>query len=192
MPTRRRGHILEAAVLAATWTELAEHGYQALTIGAVAERAGTSKAVIYRRWRDRADLVTAALRERLPGPAEIPDTGTLRDDLYALLTMIANRQPDNDTIWGLLAETARSPGRLSEVHRLLSVVEEHGPITALLRRALHRQEIDRMPPPRIVSLPIDLMRNELLITGRIPDEAIAAVIDDIVLPLIGSKKPSRR
>ena len=52
--TRRRGATLERALLDAAWEELQESGYARLTMERVADRAGTSRAVIYRRWRNRA------------------------------------------------------------------------------------------------------------------------------------------
>lgn len=83
---RRRGDVLESALLEAAWEELAEHGYDALTIDAVATRAGTSRPVVYRRWAGKRELVLAAIahlgaQEHRP-PA---DTGSLRGDLIALL-----------------------------------------------------------------------------------------------------------
>jgi len=48
--TRRRGAELEAALLDAAWDELQAVGYAGLTMEAVADRAGTSRAVLYRRW----------------------------------------------------------------------------------------------------------------------------------------------
>src|ERR671937_754114 len=62
--TRRRGAALEAAILDATWTELAAVGYERLSMEGVAARAGTSKAVLYRRWPNRADLLALLRRAR--------------------------------------------------------------------------------------------------------------------------------
>src|ERR1700683_2914301 len=80
--TRRRGATLEHALLDAAWQELQESGYSKLTMERVAERAGTSRAVIYRRWRNRAELVVAAMRYHQPlYSGAIQDTGTLRGDV---------------------------------------------------------------------------------------------------------------
>src|ERR1700678_947664 len=77
--TRRRGAMLEHALLDAAWQELQESGYAKLTMERVADRAGTSRAVIYRRWRNRPELVIAAMRHRQPVLSrQVPDTGTLR------------------------------------------------------------------------------------------------------------------
>src|SRR5580658_8726409 len=64
--TRRRGAALEHALLDAAWAELQDVGYAALTIEAVADRAGTSRAVLYRRWRNRPELVIAAMCRHRP------------------------------------------------------------------------------------------------------------------------------
>ena len=83
---RRRGQELENALLAAAWDELNEHGYDALTIDAVAARAGTSRPVLYRRWPGKHELVRAAIGYGVAlDRAAPPDTGTLRDDVLALL-----------------------------------------------------------------------------------------------------------
>src|SRR5580658_5732141 len=80
--TRRRGEALEAALLDAAWDELQLAGYQALTMEAVADRAGTSRAVLYRRWPKKAELVVAALRRHRPIlSGDVPDTGSLRGDV---------------------------------------------------------------------------------------------------------------
>ena len=58
---RRRGAELEQALLEATWAELTEVGYGALTFNAVAQRAGTSRTVVYRRWPTKRELTEATI-----------------------------------------------------------------------------------------------------------------------------------
>src|ERR1044072_9456488 len=81
---RRRGSELEDALLDAAWSEVTERGYGALTFYAVAQRAGTTRPVVYRRWGTKPELVRAALahvgrRDPMPDP----DTGSLRGGLAA-------------------------------------------------------------------------------------------------------------
>src|ERR1700684_2389575 len=83
---RRRGEELEAALLEAAWAELVEVGFGKLTMESVAARAKTGVAVLYRRWPRKDDLVIAATAS--PGrltPGDIPDSGSLRGDMLALL-----------------------------------------------------------------------------------------------------------
>src|ERR1700722_2444120 len=90
--TRRRGATLEHALLDAAWEELQASGYSKLTMERVAERAGTSRAVIYRRWRSRVELVIAAMRYQQPVVAGSSlDTGSLRGDVLALLRRVSAR-----------------------------------------------------------------------------------------------------
>ncbi len=79
-PGRPRDATVEARVLEATQDVLIEVGFDQLTIDAVAERCGMSRATIYRRWNDKTELVVDAVTELLPSPA-VPDTGDLRTDL---------------------------------------------------------------------------------------------------------------
>src|ERR1700731_2165758 len=81
----------EAELLAVTLRRLQEHGYDRLTLDAVATTARASKATVYRRWPPRAELVLAAFIEGLR-PAEVPpDTGTLRGDLLESRELICRR-----------------------------------------------------------------------------------------------------
>ena len=107
---RRRGPSLEAALLDAAWDELHIVGYAALTMDGVAARAGTSKAVLYRRWQNRGELILATLHMRRPMVSgEVPDTGNLRGDVIALLRRASAgiSEIGTETIFGLLDELAR-------------------------------------------------------------------------------------
>lgn len=73
---RPRDARLDAALQAATLELLAERGYDALSIKAVAERAGTTTAAVYRRWSSKAELVLHAVF-RIEGPDVVADTGDI-------------------------------------------------------------------------------------------------------------------
>jgi AcrR family transcriptional regulator len=182
--TRRRGAALEDAILAAAWDELAEVGYAELTMEGVAARAGTSKAVLYRRWPNRARLMIAAMRQRVtPLSAEVPDTGELRGDLLALLRRAAGRyrEFDPDLLHGLLAEL---PDVQTEI-----VGTNPDTVMTVLRRAAGRREIDLAGvTPRIARLPLDLVRHEIAATHAVvPDAVLVEIVDDIVLPLLAAR-----
>jgi AcrR family transcriptional regulator len=105
--TRRRGAALETALLDAAWAELQEVGDAGLTMEAVADRASTSRAVIYRRWPSRHKLIIAALAHQQPiGRGRIPDTGSLREDVLRIMQRAARRISDigPSTVTGLLSD----------------------------------------------------------------------------------------
>src|ERR1700744_4374908 len=84
--TRRRGATLEAAILDAAWNVLETDGWGGFTFAGVAERAHSSKPVLYRRWRNREELLRATLRRRGEiTPADVPDTGSPRGDVIPKL-----------------------------------------------------------------------------------------------------------
>ncbi|WP_329333889.1 TetR/AcrR family transcriptional regulator [Streptomyces sp. NBC_00663] len=81
---RRRGAVLERAILDAALDQLSTVGWKGLTMEGVAAGAQTGKAAVYRRWPSKEDLVADALKAGLPLIDEAPDLGGLREDLLAL------------------------------------------------------------------------------------------------------------
>jgi AcrR family transcriptional regulator len=185
---RRRGKALEDALLRAAWDELAEAGYSALTMERVAVRAGTSRAVLYRRWPGKPDLVIAAIRHhRDTDPLPIPDTGGLRGDLIELLRRVTGRRVELATVisaqlGGLFAEAGTTPAELREL-----VLGGARPWSRrVYEQAAERGELapDRIPD-HVLNMPFDLLRHDMLMTFEpVPDERITAIVDDLFLPLI--------
>ena len=185
--TRRRGEALEAALLDAAWDELQAAGYAGLTMEAVADRAGTSRAVLYRRWRNRPELVVAAMRRHRPMlSGEIPDTGSLRGDVLALLGRMSARLTEigPDTVYGLLGDYL-THGELFESLQGQVLQVSTGVMATILTRAADRGEARRDVNPRIATLPTDLFRNELFRTRTPPSEHIRTeIVDEVFLPLV--------
>ncbi|CAL9604871.1 TetR/AcrR family transcriptional regulator [Streptomyces griseomycini] len=82
--SRRRGAVLERAILDAALEQLSTVGWNGLTMEGVAAGAQTGKAAVYRRWPSKEDLVADALRAGLPRFDAAPDLGGVREDLLAL------------------------------------------------------------------------------------------------------------
>lgn len=83
-PGRPRSARADRAILKATIELLVETGYGGMSVEAVAARAQVGKATIYRRWQSKKALVAEALRQ-LTDDVRMPDTGSTREDLIALL-----------------------------------------------------------------------------------------------------------
>ncbi|WP_369216565.1 TetR/AcrR family transcriptional regulator [Streptomyces flavofungini] len=81
---RRRGPVLEQAILDAALEQLSTVGWGGLTMEGVATAAQTGKAAVYRRWPSKEDLVVHALRAGLPRLDSVPELGSVRDDLLEL------------------------------------------------------------------------------------------------------------
>jgi AcrR family transcriptional regulator len=182
---RRRGAELEAVLLDAAWDELMESGYAQLTMEAVAARAHTGKQVLYRRWRNRAELVIAAMRHRTGSIVEnIPDTGNLRDDVLGVLRQMADRFTTlgPDIIHGLMAE---APDLDPEVYRRMT-----GVMATLVERAAARGEIPTADvPASVLTAPTNLLRHEIFFTHEpIPPSTLTSLVDDVFLPHVSGRR----
>ena len=139
---RPRDPRIDGAVLRATVELLAETGYSGLLVSAIAERAGTSKPAIYRRWPSKAHLVHEAVFP-IGAATEIPDSGALWDDLremvrrtMAVLTTPAARA----ALPGLVGEMAADPTLLSALlERFDDIIT--GGLAERLERAAARGEV---------------------------------------------------
>ncbi|QYN24812.1 TetR/AcrR family transcriptional regulator [Amycolatopsis sp. DSM 110486] len=175
---RRRGAVLEEALVEAAWTELNRTGYDGFTIDAVAKAAGTSRAVLYRRWPNRAALVHAAVRAHVGSIADVvPDTGELRQDVLATLQAIADRivLVGIDVMTGLLSELAELPEALATT--VPDVFER------IVRRAAERGEIGTGHiPDTVLQMPAVLVRYEMITKRTVPDVEI--LVDELFLPLV--------
>jgi AcrR family transcriptional regulator len=181
---------LQDALLDAAWDELVERGYARFTIDGVAARAGTSRPVIYRRWPTRSDLAIAAIRHQgRKQPVATPDTGSVRDDLIAVLRDASAARSEVAALISVqmaeyFTETGRTPADIRA--EFLSGRQQPFSIDEVLRRGIERGEIDpdRLTP-RIATVALDLLRHEMLMTLQpVPEETIAEIVDEIFLPLV--------
>jgi len=184
--TRRRGAMLEHALLDAAWEELQANGYAKLTMERVADRAGTSRAVIYRRWRSRAEMVIAAMRHRQPVlSGAIPDTGTLRGDTLAILRRASARITEigADTVIGMLSDLLSNEETFDQILELLTRSGDEI-MAGVLDRAAARGEARHGIPSRVARLPLDLLRHELILTHQPPSQVtLEEIVDEVFLPL---------
>jgi len=183
---RRRGARLEESILDAAWVELVEQGYPGLTLEGVARRAGTSRPVLYRRWPSRTALATAALGRHLAqNPVVVPDLGSVRDELCLLLRRLSDRaRPD---MIGLLFDMQKDlADQHSNLAHMRAQIVDSDIMQTILGRAIIRGEIAAARlTARIVSLPTDLARHEVLMTfAPLSDKAIREIVDEVFLPLV--------
>ncbi|MDX1889046.1 TetR/AcrR family transcriptional regulator [Mycolicibacterium sp. 050158] len=193
VPRRRRGAALEEAILDAAWSELSERGYDDFTIDAVAVRSGTSRAVLYRRWPSKPQLVHAALtRAVTKDPVRTPDTGSLRTDMIELLRQANRKRVRLATqLLTRLGDFYRDTG--SSLANLGAEIQggRNGQLMVVIHRAIDRGELESEGiPDRVASVAVDLFRYEVMMTLRpVPDEAILEIVDLIFLPLLEKYRP---
>jgi AcrR family transcriptional regulator len=158
---RPRSEKARLAILEAAAELLLERGLPAVSMDAVAERAGVSKATIYRWWRTKETLALDALYNEwatVQPPAR--SSGSLRGDLLALLrpwVRLAGSRPYGRVISGLITEAQMDP-EFARVYlsRFIEPRRENG--RAIFRRAIERGEI---PENTKIEVALDMLYGPL-------------------------------
>lgn len=177
--TRRRGAVLEDAILDAAWDELAAVGYAQVTMAGIATRAGTSKAALYRRWPNRTELLAAAIDRRVVPLAAAPaDTGSLRGDVIAVLQAVNRRSHAAQAV-------PDAGGELAAYLRRRAAAEGFEQMDLVLSRARQRGEASAAPvSTQVARLPVSVLHSELCLSSApVPDQALIKIVDEIFLPL---------
>ena len=177
---RPRSERAQQAILAAATDLLLERGLDAVSMDAIAERAGVSKATIYRWWPAKETLALDALylewTDTSPEPA---DTGTLRGDLLALLLPWLSRIGDRPygRVIGALITKAHTDPAFGDIYRERFVEPRREQVRVILRRAAARGEV---PDGVDAEAVIDLLYGPLyhrLLHGHAPlDEDIVRYV----------------
>ena len=174
----------EVELLAVTLELLQEHGYDRLTLDAVATTAHASKATLYRRWPTKAELVMAAFVEGTRQVAVDPDTGTLRGDLLRLGESIcAHVSSHAGTIRAVLVEVSRSR-ELDAMLQEQFLKQRKALMAQVLTRAVDRGEIDASAITEDLwdVLPGYLIYRSIL-TGRAPSSrTVHELVDNVLIP----------
>lgn len=144
------------ALSRALFVEWARSGYGALSLEAVARRAGVGKAALYRRWPSKMVFVVDRLEKVGVELAVIPDTGALRSDVLAMVKAIdrlLRRWLVRRILPDLHAQMLRSPDLAASIRGKLQV-ERRARASLILERAVARGEVS---PEVDVELAADAM-----------------------------------
>ncbi|GGQ00169.1 AcrR family transcriptional regulator [Actinomadura coerulea] len=185
---RRRGAVLEEAILRAAAEVLRESGAGGLTMDEVARRAGTNKNAIYRRWPNRVALGVAAYRRLADAEITVPDTGSLRDDALDLLSCANSTwsSPYGEILRGLIAAAGSAPELLAELRDGGGGAYEAAWLTVLGRAVARGEAVAEALHPRVASTPVALLRNEYMTRGvpAVPDGVLVEIVEEVFLPLV--------
>ncbi|MCV7423746.1 TetR/AcrR family transcriptional regulator [Mycobacterium yunnanensis] len=174
----------ECELLAVTLKLLQQHGYERLTVEAVATEAKASKSTMYRRWPSKADLVLAAFIEGTRESAVPPRTGSLRGDLLAIGAAVrAQGREHTGTMRAVLNEMSRSEA-LSAAMQEKFVYHRTVVIQEVLGEAVARGEIraEAINPEIWDVLPGYLVFRSLVADRPPTEETVRALVDEVLLP----------
>jgi AcrR family transcriptional regulator len=176
----------EAEILDAALDLLASHGYDRLTMDAVATAAKASKATLYRRWDTKAQLVVDALSRSKEAPQVAPvDTGSLREDLIAVA---CNHGGINDervlAVMSSIITALQHDIEFADAfhERFLSVKLEQS--REIYRRAQQRGDIAPEVDIEILTptLAAIILHRAFVLRQPVDDATVRRIIDEIVIP----------
>jgi len=181
---RPRSTDADRALLTATLATLQEDGYAGVSMIGVAKRAGVSATTLYRRWSTKADLVAAAVATLNP-IMDVPDTGTVVEDLRAVLRHRAEalRNEEGKVFIGLIVEIIKNPDAFAAVKDRLGN-RNLGVLAEIIARAVDRGEI----PPIDFELALDVISGPFwskMLAGNTPSDQY---VDDVLPMLVAALK----
>jgi AcrR family transcriptional regulator len=138
---RPRAEGLDQALLDVTLQLAGEVGIHGMSMDDLAQRAGVSKATIYRRWPSKERLVLEALDQAMR-PFDLIDTGSLRGDLDDYLGELARRMTEgkaSDVLPDLIAASVRDAGLQSSLDEYIRYRRQ--PLSTILGRGIQRGEL---------------------------------------------------
>ena len=186
---RPRSEKSKAAIMAAAGELLLENGLEAVSMDVIAERAGVSKATIYRWWPTKETLAIDALYEDWEAAYPVaPDTGCLRDDLLGVFLPWVDHittRPYARVLTALLTRGRTDEAFAREFDQRL-VQPRRDRARLIFHRAIDRGEVD---PGTDVELALDLLYGPVyhrFLQGHLPlsREFVQAVIDAALLGLL--------
>ncbi|MER5429074.1 TetR/AcrR family transcriptional regulator [Streptomyces sp. NPDC002588] len=186
---RRRGAVLERAILDAALEQLGTVGWNGLTMEGVAAVAQTGKAAVYRRWPSKEDLVVEALRTGLPRLDSAPDLGGVREDLVALCRTARDAMFSRPglALRSVIHECDQSGAERFQALILEGVVE---PTVRLLHeviaRGIERGEVRSGAANGYVfdAIPAMMMYRSKVCGSEWNDPDLDEMIDQLMLPLL--------
>jgi AcrR family transcriptional regulator len=191
---RKRDLTRDPEILQAALDVLSETGYDGMTVDMVATRAKAGKATIYRRWPSKAELVidAVACMKRID-PETLPDTGTLRGDLVAMIKphSIEDGERKLQIMAGLVSMLSTSPELADAVNA--TIVDPRAAVNrVLLTRAVERGEIpaDTDIEPLALLSPSMAAYRVLILRKPVDRKFLISLIDGVLLPAVGIRPPA--
>ncbi|MGA4846293.1 TetR/AcrR family transcriptional regulator [Streptomyces sp. G5(2025)] len=186
---RRRGAVLEQAILDAALDQLSTVGWSGLTMEGVAAGAQTGKAAVYRRWPSKEDLVADALRSGLPEFDSAPDLGSIREDLLELCRKMRDAMFSRPgfALRAVLHECDTATAERFHDVIFEGVVEPSVKlIKEVLRRGIERGEVRPGGADAYVCdvIPAMLMYRSKVCGSEWRNEEFEGLVDQVMVPLL--------
>lgn len=178
---RPRAVGVEQRLVEATLELAGELGVAGMSMDDLAQRAGVSKATIYRRWPSKEALVLDAMRHGMLAPPDV-DTGSLRGDLVDYLTGFAERMSSTtrrDVLPHLIEASLYDVALRASLEEY--VQHRRGPMIAIVRRGVERGELAADTDVEVL---VDVLISPFMYRRLLSHAPIDTTLVDRVLALV--------
>lgn len=182
------------AVLAATNQLLSETGLGGVSIEAVSRRSRVAKTTIYRHWPSRSALLLEAC-SKLGSRPEVPDTGSLKDDLAALAVRVAGRLKTERwaSVLPSIIDAAERDAEIAAVHARLNSAFM-APFHLVVERASKRGELSSGTDPAdiVAAVAGPLFYRRWFSRETLDERFVKGVVERAVCPTTAESSRPRR
>jgi AcrR family transcriptional regulator len=190
-PPGRRGRPrdpeVDEAIRVATVDVLLRDGFAHLTMEEVADRAGVGKASLYRRWPNKVALVVDAVRRMADQWVEVPDTGSVHDDMLGFFRAIVRTKRTETEVMSVVSSEAACNPELASAFRKEFLGTFRTQLEAIVQRGVDRGELPAGTDVELLAgVGPALVHQNRLMTGQPMDERFVRRVVDQFFP-----KPAR-
>lgn len=190
-PGRPRSEHARLAILRNALQILAEHGFSAFTIEAVAERAGVGKTTVYRWWPNKGALIADAFANSTIRSLRFPDTGSLHTDISRqmreLVKIFCSRR---GRIVSAILAAGQADKTLIAAFRDRFLWPRRREAYATLQRAIRRGELRKDVDPNLL---LDSLYGPIYMRFLIQHDRLTAdFVDRLSALVLGGVRPRRR
>jgi AcrR family transcriptional regulator len=184
---RSRDPEVDEAIVTAAMDLLAEIGYARLTMDQVAARARVGKASLYLRWPNKVALVAEAIQHHSAVVPDVPDTGSLREDMRAfLLALLRSKTAAQRAVAAVSGEISSNP-ELAKAWRQGVAGTLAACTRTIVERAIARGELPAASDVDLLAmLPVTLLQNWRQTYAHSPDDGVVErIVTQFFTPALG-------
>ena len=191
-PGRPRSERARRAILEAANELLEGEGFSGVTVEAIAERAGVSKATVYRWWPNRAAVVMEGFLSTVSSEVPFPHTGHAREDIRLHMRRLADAFGGKigRTVAALIAEGQADP-ELAEALRSRWLSVRRAEAREILELGVARGELREDLDPEVA---VDVLYGPIyyrMLVGHAPlDDDFADALADHIFAGLGARDPA--
>ncbi|AOS64534.1 TetR-like C-terminal domain-containing protein [Actinoalloteichus hymeniacidonis] len=186
---RRSQAQMLADIHAAALAELTEVGIGRMSMAGIAQRSGTARTSLHRRWSSPTEILLEAVEDNYPQETVSPGLDDLRGDLIRALGFLADwvTTPTALAVEAILMERGRHPELAQALYE--RVFDRNGgrfTRTVLLHYAEHGHLDPALVTDVVTDIGEALVLKHLADNGSPPDSSLLArIVDEAVLPAVG-------